>query len=247
MAVAGISFNGIVPELLTSDNYERWSVLMKNYLMGHGLWGIVLSNPNKNNEKWQKKNAMALYAIQLSCGPHAFYHVQWSDTAKVAWNQLSLLFSKSEADLDIELGILDDDVFVEDGKELHDISDKNFWAEVDKLYQNLISGEWEAAKSCIDKGPHIPFFLDSSGKTILHIAAMTEQEAIVEKLIDLVEEKENLLKKKDRFGYTALDLAASLTDNIRMAKCMVEKCQDLLTMEKEFVEIPVLLASATNT
>jgi len=32
---------GIVSEVLTFDNYERWSVLMKNYLMGQGLWDVI--------------------------------------------------------------------------------------------------------------------------------------------------------------------------------------------------------------
>ncbi|GAU25795.1 hypothetical protein TSUD_222530 [Trifolium subterraneum] len=33
----------IVPEVLTFDNYGRWSVIMKNYLMGQGLWDVVTS------------------------------------------------------------------------------------------------------------------------------------------------------------------------------------------------------------
>jgi len=31
----------IVPEVLTSNNYQRWSVFMRNYLMGKGLWDFV--------------------------------------------------------------------------------------------------------------------------------------------------------------------------------------------------------------
>ncbi|GAU25801.1 hypothetical protein TSUD_222590 [Trifolium subterraneum] len=34
---------GIVPEVLNFDNYDRWSVFMKNYLMGKGLWDVVIS------------------------------------------------------------------------------------------------------------------------------------------------------------------------------------------------------------
>jgi hypothetical protein len=32
----------IVPEVLTFDNYDRWSVFMKNYLIGKGLWDDVI-------------------------------------------------------------------------------------------------------------------------------------------------------------------------------------------------------------
>ena len=32
---------GIIPEVLTFDNYEKWSVIMKNFLMGQGLWDGV--------------------------------------------------------------------------------------------------------------------------------------------------------------------------------------------------------------
>ncbi|PNX60297.1 hypothetical protein L195_g060116, partial [Trifolium pratense] len=34
---------GIVPEVLTFDNYDRWSVFMKNYLIGKDLWDVVTS------------------------------------------------------------------------------------------------------------------------------------------------------------------------------------------------------------
>ncbi|GAU42455.1 hypothetical protein TSUD_235240 [Trifolium subterraneum] len=33
---------GIVPEVLTFDNYGIWNVIIKNYLMGQGLWDVVI-------------------------------------------------------------------------------------------------------------------------------------------------------------------------------------------------------------
>jgi len=49
---------GIVPEVLTFDNYERWSVLMKNYLMGQGLWDVISADSaeaflEENSETWK--------------------------------------------------------------------------------------------------------------------------------------------------------------------------------------------------
>jgi len=49
---------GIVPQVLTFDNYERWSVLMKNYLMGQGLWDVISGDSTEalleeNSEAWK--------------------------------------------------------------------------------------------------------------------------------------------------------------------------------------------------
>ena len=48
MAAASIASTGIVLEALRKDNYENWSALVENYLVGRGLWhGIVVAHPNK--------------------------------------------------------------------------------------------------------------------------------------------------------------------------------------------------------
>ncbi|KAI4305473.1 hypothetical protein L6164_028838 [Bauhinia variegata] len=248
MAVAGVAFNGIVHELLTNDNYERWSVLMKNYLMGHGLWDVVLSPPDRDNEEWHKKNAMALYAIQLSCGPYAFPEVQRCETAKIAWNQLSLLSSTIEQIVrDIEQGEPEDGVGEEDRNddELFNVN-----ANIKELYEHLKRGNRNAAQSCIDQDPNIPLLESSSGRTILHIAVMDDdknltnprREEIVENLIDLVRQKKKLLEKQENYGYTALALAAIYTDSQRIAECMVSNCENLPTIRTIDDEIPILLA-----
>ncbi|KAI4305471.1 hypothetical protein L6164_028836 [Bauhinia variegata] len=203
MTVSGVAYNGIVLELLTNDNYERWSVLIKNYLTGHGLWDVVLSPPEWDNEEWQKKNAMALYAIQLSCGPYAFPEVQGEPDDGVG-----------EEDRN------DDELFKVNGN-------------IKKLYEHLKKGKWEAARSCIDQDLNIPILQSSrssgeaaqscidqdtnipllqssrsSGRTILHIAFMDDdksltnsrREEIVESLIDLVSEKEQLLEKQENYA-----------------------------------------------
>jgi hypothetical protein len=43
MQATSVASVGIVPEVLTFDNFGRWSVIMKNYLMGQGLWDVVTS------------------------------------------------------------------------------------------------------------------------------------------------------------------------------------------------------------
>jgi hypothetical protein len=37
----------IVPEVLTFDNYDRWSVFMENYLTGEGLWDDVIKRSSR--------------------------------------------------------------------------------------------------------------------------------------------------------------------------------------------------------
>jgi hypothetical protein len=41
MKATSVPSSGIVPEVLTIDNYDRWSVFMETYLIGKGLWDDV--------------------------------------------------------------------------------------------------------------------------------------------------------------------------------------------------------------
>ncbi|KAI4305479.1 hypothetical protein L6164_028844 [Bauhinia variegata] len=237
MAAASVSFNGIVSEVLTNDNYENWSALVKNYLIGQGFWDVVSSSSAKSgDEDWKMKNGKALHAIQLSCGSDALAWIRNCETAKEAWNQLSFSFSSDMGgDRDTELGIMDDIVLGHNNMK--------------KLRRHVETGNWDAANYYIDKNkddPDVVFSACSLGRTILHIAVIAGREEIVEKLIEAVKDKEKLLKSKDNRGYTALALAAKFTDKLRMAKFMVEKCKDLLTINSMDDEIPVLLASANG-
>jgi len=50
MKATSVASVGIVPEVLTSsDNYKRWSAIMKNYLLGQGLWDVVVSGNNTDH------------------------------------------------------------------------------------------------------------------------------------------------------------------------------------------------------
>lgn len=96
--------NGIVLEVLSKENYENWSVLVRNYLIGEGLWDMV-TDSNTEDELWEKKNARALHAIQLSCGSDNLTHIRNYQKAKDAWNHLQTLFStNSKAQPDVEQG-----------------------------------------------------------------------------------------------------------------------------------------------
>ena len=90
MAAINVTF-----EVLTAFNYERWSVLMKNYLRGEDLWDIIDTDgiDPTHDENWRKRDAKALYAIQLSCGPDCFKMISEINDARDAWNRLRQFLS----------------------------------------------------------------------------------------------------------------------------------------------------------
>ncbi|GKV02948.1 hypothetical protein SLEP1_g15321 [Rubroshorea leprosula] len=82
----------IVPEVLNEDNYERWSILMQQYLELQDLWKVVQLHrmpPGGNKEEWSKKKALALYAIRISCGTEVFDQIKEIPDAKRAWDELA--------------------------------------------------------------------------------------------------------------------------------------------------------------
>ncbi|KAF2318360.1 hypothetical protein GH714_005975 [Hevea brasiliensis] len=90
----------IVSELLTSFNYANWSVCMKNYLLANYLWDIVevtteAPNPEEAEAEfkaWRKKNAAALYAIQISCKSNILSQIKEISSARVCWDTLAKRF-----------------------------------------------------------------------------------------------------------------------------------------------------------
>lgn len=112
MAATNISASGIVLEPLTRDNYDNWSALVRNYLIGQGLWEAVNSvseisvQPKEVSDSWKKNNAKALHIIQLACGMEILSQIRGVETAKEAWNRLGALYSSQlKGDPDIEQGI----------------------------------------------------------------------------------------------------------------------------------------------
>ncbi|XP_057753396.1 ankyrin repeat-containing protein ITN1-like isoform X2 [Arachis stenosperma] len=228
-----IASTGIVLEALTKDNYENWSTLVKNYLVGQGLWrGIVEADQNNNNksetEEWISKNAKALHAIQLACGSENLSNIRKFEKAREAWNHLKISFSK-------------------DVRAFPD-SDQEHGSQVHRLHSAVKRGYWNDAKSYINRYPDSIFSTASStGRTVLHVAVASGKERIVNELVNMGNQR--LLKMQDKRGYTALALVAELTDNVAMAERMVVKGgEELLTIktkqdDDEYGEIPVLIAS----
>ncbi|KAE9588403.1 putative ankyrin repeat-containing domain, PGG domain-containing protein [Lupinus albus] len=240
MAALSIASTGIVLEVLTKDNYENWSTLVENYLVGQGLWhGIVEGDSKIDHYKpdpdwdWISKNSKALHAIQLSCGSDTLGKIRQFKTAKDAWNHLKASFSEDvKAYPDIEQG-------------------QGYDRNISKLHSDVKKGYWNDAKSYIINNPNAIFQTSySTGRTVLHIAVAAGQAKIVKELVKIGNQR--LLKMQDKWGYTALALAAELTDNKKIAECMVNKGgKELLTMKLKTKEdddigetIPLLLALA---
>ncbi|GKV34844.1 hypothetical protein SLEP1_g43186 [Rubroshorea leprosula] len=91
METATLPPNMIVPEVLEKHNYERWSILIKHYLVAQDVWDVVdrsLTTEQRNERVWIKKNALALHAIKISCGAKAFDLIKNIESARDAWKAL---------------------------------------------------------------------------------------------------------------------------------------------------------------
>ncbi|KAH7536975.1 hypothetical protein FEM48_Zijuj03G0043000 [Ziziphus jujuba var. spinosa] len=82
----------IVPEvLIKKKNYKEWSFRLLTYLKAQDVWDAIESTFNEavDDKIWQKKNATALHAIHISCGPDAFSLIGGIPEAKGAWDKLA--------------------------------------------------------------------------------------------------------------------------------------------------------------
>ncbi|KAL5568418.1 hypothetical protein UlMin_024993, partial [Ulmus minor] len=100
MANNNIVSTAIVRELLDKNNYDDWSVQVKTYLKAQDLWDVVEAPiPSETiieaDKDWNKRNAAALHAIQISCSSDTFIVIRRIDWAKEAWDTLANKFSDS--------------------------------------------------------------------------------------------------------------------------------------------------------
>ncbi|KAK7309658.1 hypothetical protein RJT34_06566 [Clitoria ternatea] len=111
------------------------------------------------------------------------------------------------------------------------------------LYRQVERNDVEGARCSIFKDMTAIYSKSGSGRTVLHVAVIAGHVEMVEMLARLGKDK--LVKMKDNDDYTALALAADLTGNTEVAKCMVRRGgPELLTMQNKDGEIPVLLSAA---
>ncbi|KAJ7974910.1 Ankyrin repeat-containing protein [Quillaja saponaria] len=224
------STSPIVRELLKRDNYAEWHVWMENYLLGQDLWDIFVEDqlPDRDNvdtaefKSWRTKNAAALDAIQMSCGPEALSLTMETSFAKIAWDAL---YNKYRPIIHPDLE--------EDTKD---------YVEYARVYKSLQIGNWEHANEFINTHPDaLSGGIEFSSKTALHAAIDFGHFEIVKKLLELMSEE--AIEIRDIAGYTALASAATNSSGtVKVAEWMVKKNKSLLTIATNYNLIPVTLS-----
>ncbi|XP_057491893.1 uncharacterized protein LOC130777505 isoform X1 [Actinidia eriantha] len=223
---------GLVHEELTEDNYEYWKVCLERYLISQGLWDVVSemkarpAEDSDDYEDWRRKNALALHAIQLSCGPDTFYKFRKTTSAKEAWEHLAPSHLTRPA-------------AEERGERDH--------LRYETLYKAIEKGNWKAIKSLLDHPYNtVRAKISSKGDTPLHVAILDGHIHIAEKLVNLMSAED--LEITNEFGNTALSLAA-INGSTKLAKIMVNKNPKLVTIENDQNidgHIPVIVAALYN-
>ncbi|KAI9165158.1 hypothetical protein LWI28_008774 [Acer negundo] len=200
MAAGNFGFAGIVTEKLTEENYENWKECLKSYFKAKGLWDVVTGKEAKPEDEdetsptyqeWMRKNAMALHAIQVSCGADTMSKLRGRESAKFEWQLLAekrylpVAESKYVAPVDITSEI----------------------TEYQTLYKAVEQGDWNTARDFIRNKPDsVRAKITLNGDTALHIAVMAEQINILKNLIKIMLPKD--LELQNEMGYTAFSIAA---------------------------------------
>lgn len=117
------------------------------------------------------------------------------------------------------------------------------------LYKASITGDWEAAKNILDtnrefKDDLLGYSITEDKETALHIATISQNSKFVEHLVDRMTDQQ--LALQEIAGSTAL-LSVALTGNVDMAKIMVAKCPQLLTIRGPESMLPIIVAAIQGT
>ncbi|KAI3683984.1 hypothetical protein L1987_84507 [Smallanthus sonchifolius] len=113
------------------------------------------------------------------------------------------------------------------------------------LYKASIKGDWEAARIIL-KGREnlVRFSITEIKETPLHLAARARSHEFVRNLLDMMEKEDLKLQNED--GNTAFCVAA-VDGDVRMAKMMVEKNPELLTIRGSGNMMPLYLAASNSS
>ncbi|KAK9911687.1 hypothetical protein M0R45_035582 [Rubus argutus] len=219
-------------KVLSKDNYKQWSFRVKTYLLAEDLWKVVdvTSKPPKEGEAdfnaWSKDNAKALHTIHISCGDNAYAFIEDISVAKDAWESLAKEFNPTEASHNAG-GAMNMNGNLMNGPLLEYV---NAW-------------KWDDVIEFIKIHPEAGRAIHPStwGGTVLHHAVYAEEVAIVKELVQLMTAED--LELKDEMNNTALGSALigkDIDKMIEIAECLVEKNQNLLTIDDSGYNIPLV-------
>ena len=109
------------------------------------------------------------------------------------------------------------------------------------LFDAVGRGKWDTAKAYLDQHPDaVRARSNVSNNTPLHIAVSAGHLHIVEELVQLLEEAD-LLSQQTEDGFTVLALSIR-TGHIPIAKCLIRKNRELVTVVHEIESLPVVHA-----
>ncbi|KAM5575594.1 hypothetical protein ABKV19_014512, partial [Rosa sericea] len=207
---AGVS-SSLIVEVLNRNNFKKWRLRVKTYLLAEDLWEIVeavtepakLEDDEVEYKSWRKKNAKALCAIQNSCGLEMFNFISEIETAKNAWEALEKVSRL--------IGHVEN-------------SAENFEPYI-PFTEFVSEGDWDEAKECLklkELDLHSAVRAidprDEYGDTAIHVAASKGHVNIVKDLVLLMTQED--LKMKNAKGDTALH-AAAWNGQLRIVKELV--------------------------
>ncbi|KAL5568426.1 hypothetical protein UlMin_025001, partial [Ulmus minor] len=216
-------------EFLDKDNYNEWSDQMKTYLIAKNMWDVVEADYSPGEDEafkaWTKRNTTAFHAIRMSCSSDALSVIQlWIGSAKIAWATLATNFAATSTETTQ--------------------SPANMYSEkYDCFFNDVGKGNWPTAKEFLTVHPEaIRVTSLTCNRTALHVAVSFGHLDIVKELVNLMTPEDLEIKEKG-LGHTAFHIAVEKGD-ISMAKCMVEKNQNLLCITDHSDMIPI--ASVVN-
>ncbi|CBI35219.3 unnamed protein product, partial [Vitis vinifera] len=232
----------IVREVLTESNYKNWSTCVKWYLVGQDLWEVCRTKDNIPDEArdpeafsvWEKKNAMALHAIQISCSGEMLSQIRRETCASYVWDFLQKRAKPTFCFDPRVSGIVE-------GSPAASASTGNVdFSQYQGLIKALNRGRWNDIESFFNKNPGtVSAKISPKGETALHIAVRAGHVKVVEELVKKLSPKD--LKQENNEGRTPLALAA-LNGFKEIAQCMIKKNTELTSiLDKEGI-LPVVRA-----
>ncbi|XP_057495720.1 uncharacterized protein LOC130780727 isoform X2 [Actinidia eriantha] len=226
-----IAMLGIVHEELTEDNYEYWKVCLERFLISQGLWDVVSGTkvqPAENASDYEdwRRNALALHAIKLSCGPDIFYKFRKTTLANEAWEHLApshltrpVVEERDDLEIINELGNTVQSLAAINGSKklakamvkknpnlVYIENDQNIYGHIPVIVAALYNRK-HMVRYLYDKTPTDILSPEKGdhGATLLHCLITAE---IYDVALQLLEQYPKLCLTKDRFGKYALRILA---------------------------------------
>ncbi|KAJ9684856.1 hypothetical protein PVL29_017039 [Vitis rotundifolia] len=233
----------IVREVLTESNYENWRTCVKWYLVGQDLWEVCQTKdniPNKAQDPeafsvWEKKNAMALHAIQISCSGEMLSQIRKENCASYVWDFLQKR-AKPTFCFDPKVSGID-----ERSPAASAPTGNVDFSQYQGLIKALNRGRWNDIESFFNKNPDaVSAKISPTDETALHIAAGAGHVKVVEELVKKLS-PEDLKQKENNGGCTPLALAA-MKGFKEIAQCMIEKNTELTSILDKNGSLPVVRA-----